>query len=133
MAGNQHPTEAQSSAILSLDEGRQLRDRKEMNAGWTLKGVPNQTVDMARKAARLRGMRIGAWVAESLQKAASRDLGGEPVLETRDEAVLKKLENVAEAIKQEFRVVEDQNRSLEQELGVIRRGLLPRIVSGGRE
>jgi outer membrane protein TolC len=72
-------------------------------------------------------MRIGSWVAESLAKAASRELGDEPVLEPRDDAVLQKLETVAETIKQELRVISEQNRELDQELAVIRRGLLPSI------
>src|SRR5271168_2273065 len=84
------------SRVLSLSEEHQKRPSGVAGAGWTLKGVPSETVEMTRQAARMRGMKIGAWVADALRQAAKRDLGDEPLLEVRDEAVLRRLDEVAE-------------------------------------
>lgn len=74
-------------------------------------------------------MRIGSWVAQALERAAAQDLGDELLPKTEDAAVLKKMEQMAEAIRQEFKVLSEQNKALDEELALIRRGLLPKFLA----
>lgn len=38
---------------------------------WTIKGLPSETVTVAREAAKASGMKINAWVSQALSNAAS--------------------------------------------------------------
>jgi hypothetical protein len=110
---------------------KRTKDESTRSGGWTLKGVPPDVVSLTRRAAQRRGMRIGSWVAECLNQAAARDLDDPAaVVEVRPDEVLRKLDNIAESIKSELRAISEHNRDLDQELAVIRRGLLPRIMGG---
>jgi hypothetical protein len=115
-------------SIGSLDN--QTRQKKSTSVGWTLKGIPDETIQMTRSAARRRGMRIGSWVADALFKAASQDLDNAPARQEPNAEVIRRFEEFSEAVGKEIQAVVEQNRILEQELAIIRRGLLPRI--GGR-
>lgn len=37
---------------------------------WTIKGLPSETVDVTREAAKRSGMKINAWVSKALETAA---------------------------------------------------------------
>lgn len=96
------------------------------NAGWTLKGIPQETVELTRKAARARGMRIGSWVAESLSRAATRDLEEDTI--SNEGRILQRLEQIEKKFEAELRAVSNQNNNLDQEIALIRRGLLPKLI-----
>ena len=120
---------AGTSEVVSLSrESVERQKQKPMCAGWTIKGIPDETVDMTRMAARRRGMRIGSWVAETLHRAATMELQGIPRPESADDAVIERLDKFEELITQEMQALSEQNRALDQELAVIRRGLLPGII-----
>ena len=126
MHGKPHtPTEVVALSSGGLEKRQQRRD---MTAGWTIKGIPTQTVDMTRQAARKRGMRIGMWVAEALHKAATAELEDWPTPDGPDKALSEKLDKFAETLSREMHEISDQTKALDQELGVIRRGLLPCIT-----
>lgn len=38
---------------------------------WTVKGIDRETLELSRRAARKRGMKFGAWVAQALKSAVS--------------------------------------------------------------
>lgn len=38
---------------------------------WTIKGLPNETVEVSRAAAKKNGMKINAWVSRALNEAAN--------------------------------------------------------------
>jgi hypothetical protein len=105
---------------------------KSTNAGWTVKGIPDETIDITRMAARRRGMRIGAWVAETLQKAATVELEGGGCPESTDRLLSEKLDRFVEMLTREIHVLSEQNKAMDQELAVIRRGLLPTITGQKR-
>jgi len=40
---------------------------------WTLKGIPENAVDLSREAAKRSGMKLNSWVTAALQRAAESD------------------------------------------------------------
>lgn len=70
---------------------------------WQVKGVTFETREAVKAAARKSGQTIGAWVNETLQKAATDELTGQPALpahrlEEQLEAITAKLDDMQRPI-----------------------------------
>ncbi|WP_394439283.1 hypothetical protein ACGGKE_00975 [Sphingobium naphthae] len=73
------------SDLQSLDVTRAKRSRSKRTSAakishegaaskdWTIKGLPSETVNISREAAKRSGMKINAWVSKALETAASDD------------------------------------------------------------
>lgn len=48
----------------------QTKDKGQRD--WTIKGLPSQTVDVAREAASASGMKINAWIGQIINESAEK-------------------------------------------------------------
>lgn len=68
-------------------------------SSWQVKGVVPETREAVKQAARRKGMTIGAWVNDTLHKAAVEDITGQSTLpahrvEEQLEAITAKLNHL---------------------------------------
>ena len=72
MSDLQRGISTRSAPRKNTRKGRRGATEKSQNSkDWTIKGLPADTVDVARDAAKESGMKINAWVAQVFEKAAS--------------------------------------------------------------
>lgn len=89
----EHPAETRSGKI-SLPTNQ--------SQDWTIKGLPKETVEISREAAKNNGMKINAWVSKALNQAASKEHVDVPRAHETDsdesfrEHVLQQLEKIKE-------------------------------------
>ncbi len=109
-------------ASTALDiQGREVVEPKD----WRLKAIDPATIKNARRAARMSGLRIGAWVARAINQAASSELsveGGIPisncerqsVQELRDQLTLleAKVDRDSHQTEQRIREVQDAIKTI---------------------
>jgi hypothetical protein len=84
---------------------------------WTVKGLDRQALELSRMAARKRGMKFGAWVAQALRTAAIEEADKEATnadillnkiseVESKIEAAIGDLKNQANGIQHDVRVLQ---------------------------
>ena len=67
-----------TNEIMSDNDLQRFQVRKPSNDSaprqWTLKGMPTETVEVTRDAAKRSGMKLNAWVSKALEQAASSNV-----------------------------------------------------------
>jgi hypothetical protein len=68
-------------------------DSRRASSQYTIKGIPRETVDLTRSAARKEGMKVGAWVSMRLREAADRALAREGQVHNEIQGLREFIEN----------------------------------------
>lgn len=84
---------------------------------WTLKGIPQDTVEISREAARLSGMKLNSWVGKALMSAAN------PVVEEAqspsDTELARRVVELEEYIRHELSSLREQQGHIESTMNGI--------------
>jgi hypothetical protein len=83
-------------------------ERDHVNKSWTLRNVDPEVIDLCKHAARQRGQRLGAWVAETLKAAADTKM--RPVSDPEIQAELAALRQGISAIAEDVNEVKTNSR-----------------------
>lgn len=128
-----HETAALEQSASGLEDVRDAGEAHELRQ-WTIKNLETEVVDRARAAARRKGMKIGAWVAETLRTAADDQLdsGHSPASKLSND--LERIVARLEAIR-----LEDHQRieRIERDISQLVRGqhgiLAEMLIKGSKE
>jgi uncharacterized protein YukE len=93
---------------------------------WTLKNIDRQTVELSRQAARKRGMKFGAWVAQVLREAADEHIekkGGE-----EHRLLLSRIEELESRMGQRIEKIQKQGQEIQHDLRVLQL-LVPAVAA----
>ncbi|HEY4342795.1 MAG TPA: hypothetical protein VGN05_00495 [Parvibaculum sp.] len=105
--------------------GERASEDENQKSQWTIKGLDAVAVELSRKAAQKRGMRIGAWVSEALMMAASGDLDQSSSRRSEnEEEVWGHLKALEKKILEDLEKIHDSNLETGKDVRLIHRKLL---------
>ncbi len=80
---------------------------------WTIKGLPSETVEVSREAAKRSGMKLNSWVGMALQKAAETPMPNkEAALEVSKDVELRLIKEELARIRAQGEVLESTVNSI---------------------
>ena len=101
-----NPVGSSASAHKNIQKNKKIGADNQQD--WTIKGLPAETVESTRAAARSSGMKINAWVGRALAEAAS------DVAQNAQAAARVPPESADQYILEELAKLRQQNEALRQ-------------------
>lgn len=101
-----HPVGSSQSAGKS--NNKKTDQSAEQQQDWTIKGLPAETVQVTREAAKRSGMKINAWVSRALADAACDSINGD------NSQFTVRSESIENHILEEITKLREQNEALKQ-------------------
>ena len=97
----------------------------ERQRQWTIKGLPQETVEVTRAAAKRSGMKLNSWVSGTLKKAAEAEMANSSAISSGAEAELsRRVHELEEYIRVQMTQLQEQGREIENSINSINKVLM---------